>query len=102
MKTYTNSREITNYRQINPTPIRILHVIGGMVRGGIETWLMHILRHLDRDRFQMDFLVHTTDPCAYDDEIRRLGSQIIPCPLQRWLLGLRRQLPANSPRIRLL
>ncbi|BAY90307.1 MULTISPECIES: glycosyltransferase [unclassified Tolypothrix] len=84
MKTYTNSREITNYRQINPTPIRILHVIGGMVRGGIETWLMHILRHLDRDRFQMDFLVHTTDPCAYDDEIRRLGSQIIPCPLQRW------------------
>ncbi|KOP26751.1 glycosyltransferase [Hapalosiphon sp. MRB220] len=67
-----------------PRPIRILHVVGGMVRGGIETWLMHVLRHIDRDRFQMDFLVHTTEPCAYDDEIRNLGSQIIPCPLQRW------------------
>ncbi len=65
-------------------PIRILHVVGGMVRGGIETWLMHILRHIDRDRFHMDFLVHRTDPCAYDDEIRSLGSRIIPCTLDRW------------------
>ncbi|RUR76293.1 putative glycosyltransferase EpsF [Chlorogloeopsis fritschii PCC 6912] len=54
-----------------------------MNRGGIETWLMHILRHIDRDRFQMDFLVHTNQLCAYDQEIRTLGSQIIPCPLNR-------------------
>lgn len=60
-------------------PIRILHVVGGMNRGGVETWLMHILRRIDRDQFQMDFLVHTTESCAYDDEIRALGSRIIPC-----------------------
>lgn len=67
--------------------IRILHVVGGMVRGGIETWLMHILRHIDRDRFRMDFLVHTPHKCAYDDEICTLGSQTIPClyPSQPWL-----------------
>jgi glycosyltransferase involved in cell wall biosynthesis len=59
--------------------LRILHVVGGMNRGGIETWLMHILRHIDRDRYQMDFLVHTSEPCAYDDEIRALGSKVIPC-----------------------
>ncbi|MTJ07347.1 glycosyltransferase family 1 protein [Anabaena sp. UHCC 0253] len=65
----------------------ILHVVGGMNRGGIETWLMNILRHIDRDRFQMDFLVHTDQPCAYDDEILALGSQIIPClnPSNPWL-----------------
>jgi glycosyltransferase involved in cell wall biosynthesis len=73
-----------NLALTNGRPIRILHVVGGMVRGGIETWLMHVLRHIDRDRFQMDFLVHTIEPCAYDNEIRNLGSQIIPCPLQRW------------------
>jgi glycosyltransferase involved in cell wall biosynthesis len=67
--------------------IRILHVLGGMNRGGIETWLMHVLRHVDRDRLRMDFLVHTTEPCAYDDEIRSLGSKIIPCldPSRPWL-----------------
>lgn len=61
-------------------PRRILHVVGGMDRGGVETWLMHVLRHIDRRQFHMDFLVHTTCPCAYDDEIRALGSNIIPCP----------------------
>lgn len=60
-------------------PIRILHVVGGMVAGGIETWLINVLRSIDRDRFQMDFLVHTNQPCFYDEEIRTLGSKIIPC-----------------------
>jgi glycosyltransferase involved in cell wall biosynthesis len=70
--------------------IRILHIVGGMNRGGIETWLMHILRHIDRKRFQMDFLMHTTEACAYDEEILSLGSQIIYChkPSQPWLYAL--------------
>ncbi len=65
---------------VKQSQIRILHVVGGMDRAGIETWLMHILRNLDRDHFQMDFLVHTSKPCAYDDEVRALGSRIFPCP----------------------
>ena len=36
-------------------PIRILHAVGGMNRGGVETWLMHVLRRIDRRRFKMDF-----------------------------------------------
>ncbi len=68
-------------------PIRILHVVGSMNRGGLETWLMHILRHIDRNLFQMDFLVSTTQQCPYDEEIRALGSKIIPCinPSKPWL-----------------
>ncbi len=70
----------------NIKPIRILHVVGGMNRGGVETWLMHVLRHIDRDRFRINFVVHTTKPCAYDDEIRSFGSEIIPClhPSRPW------------------
>ncbi|MBW4644533.1 MAG: glycosyltransferase [Goleter apudmare HA4340-LM2] len=66
---------------------RILHVIGGMNRGEVQTWLMYILRHIDRKYFQMDFLVHTIQPCAYDEEIFGLGSQIIPClyPSELWI-----------------
>lgn len=73
---------MSSYPHINQNirhPIRILHVVGGMNRGGIETWLMHVLRHIDRDRFQMDFLVHTAEPCAYDDEVYAIGSKIIHC-----------------------
>ncbi len=64
-------------------PIRILHVFGMMDRGGAETWLMHILRIMDRDRYQMDFLVHVTEPKEYDDEIRALGSKLIADPYTR-------------------
>ena len=59
--------------------IRILHVVGGMNRGGVETWLMHLLRHSNRQLFHMDFMVHASQPCAYDYEIAALGSRIIHC-----------------------
>ena len=68
-------------------PIRILHVLGCMDRGGVETWLMQILRHIDRSRFQMDFLVHTARPGAYDEEIESLGSRVIPFGRDRGFEG---------------
>jgi len=58
---------------------RILHVVGAMNPGGVETWLMQLLRHINRDRYRMDFLVHTSEPGVYDEEIHALGSKIIPC-----------------------
>ena len=87
-KDSTNIKE-PNQESTKLRPIRILHVVGGMNRGGVETWLMHVLRNIDRDRFQMDFLVHTEKPCPYDDEARVLGSKIIPClSLSKpWLYG---------------
>lgn len=59
--------------------MRILHVLGKLDRGGVETWLLQILRHIDRQKYQMDFLVHTVDRGAYDDEVLSLGARIIPC-----------------------
>jgi glycosyltransferase involved in cell wall biosynthesis len=74
----TAAKNIMNLDPDRP-PIRILHVLGQMNRGGAETWLMHILRNIDRNIFQMDFLVSTTDVGAYDEEIRALGGRVIPC-----------------------
>ncbi len=56
---------------------RVLHLIGSMGCGGIETWLLHILRATDRSELAMDFLVHTPDPAFYDEEILDLGARII-------------------------
>lgn len=60
--------------------INVLHVVGEMDRGGTETLLMNILRVLDRDRFQFDFVEQTQRRCDYDDEIEALGSKIYRCP----------------------
>ncbi|MBE0697507.1 MAG: glycosyltransferase, partial [Anaerolineaceae bacterium] len=58
---------------------RVLQVMYEMGVGGIETWLMNILRSIDRDRIRIDFAVYTNEPRYHDAEIRSLGSRIIPC-----------------------
>jgi len=58
---------------------RILHVVGGLNRGGAETWLVEVLRNIDRERYSMDFLVHTANPGAYNREVQVRGGRIIPC-----------------------
>ncbi len=60
--------------------IRVLHVLGALNRAGAETWLMNVLRHIDRERFQLDFVVHTTAPGAYDPEVRRARRPDLPLP----------------------
>jgi glycosyltransferase involved in cell wall biosynthesis len=60
--------------------VRVLHVIGRMNRGGVETWLMQLLRTVDRERLELHFAVTKPERGHYDDEIRELGARIFPCP----------------------
>lgn len=57
-------------------PIRILHVVTYMGRGGLETMLMNYYRHIDRTKIQFDFLVHRDFEADYDSEILSLGGKI--------------------------
>jgi len=78
--------------------VRVLHVVGQMKRAGIETWLMQLLRNMDRSRVQQEFLACHPGAGDYDPEIRSLGSDVIPCvgpshPFRfgRRLLGILRE-----------
>src|SRR5262249_34791846 len=66
-------------QRIQSRPIRIAHVLGCMNRGGVETWLMNVLRNIDREHYHFIFIVHTRDEAAYDREIADLGSEVVPC-----------------------
>lgn len=57
-------------------PIRILHVTFAMDRGGMESRLMDLFRHIDRSRVMFDFLENTDRAGAYDEEIKNLGGKI--------------------------
>ena len=59
--------------------VKVLHVIGQMNAGGAETWLLHVLRRLNPERFQTDLLVHSLEPGLYDEEVVQLGARLIPC-----------------------
>ena len=57
-------------------PIRILHIVTYMGRGGLESMLMNYYRNIDRSKVQFDFLVHRDFKADYDDEILSLGGKI--------------------------
>ena len=57
-------------------PVRILHIVTYMGRGGLETMIMNYYRHIDRSKVQFDFLVHRDFEADYDREILDLGGKI--------------------------
>lgn len=61
-------------------PIRVLHVVTHMNRGGLETMIMNYYRHIDKTRIQFDFLTHRDGKKDYDDEILKLGGKIYHLP----------------------
>lgn len=82
-------------------PIRVLQVTAGLNRAGVETWLVQILRAIDRERFQLDFLVHGLTPYDYESEATALGARVIRClhPARPWLYApaFRRILQTYGP-----
>ena len=80
---------------------RVLHVLKSLPLGGIETWLMHILRK-DRDAFvRHELLLMVEEPGAYEAEARALGVPIHKLPHRgswlRWFANLRRFLTEEGP-----
>lgn len=79
--------------------IKILHVVGKMDPGGIETLLMNVYRAIDRDRYEFHFAVQHAGKGFYDDEIVALGGTIFlqPHP-KKGLRAFRKQFRSNVMR----
>lgn len=59
-------------------PIRVLHVVVNMNRGGAETLIMNLYRNIDRTKVQFDFL--TCREGVFDTEINELGGIVHRIP----------------------
>ena len=60
------------------SPLRILHVVVNMNRGGAETLIMNLYRNIDRSKVQFDFL--TCKEGVFDNEIVNMGGKIHRIP----------------------
>jgi glycosyltransferase involved in cell wall biosynthesis len=80
--------------------LRILHVVGSMTMGGIEMWLMHVMRNIDRTCFQMDFLISNRSQSPLVKEIEELGGKVLICMAhsqpKRYALNLARALAIRT------
>lgn len=64
--------------------IKVLHVVGKMNTGGMETLLMNYYRKIDRNIIQFDFVAVSEGKGVYDDEIKSLGGKVLHTPRYRW------------------
>jgi glycosyltransferase involved in cell wall biosynthesis len=60
------------------SPLRVLHVVVNMNRGGAETLIMNLYRNIDRSKVQFDFL--TCKKGVFDPEILEMGGRIYNIP----------------------
>lgn len=57
-------------------PIRVLEVCQRMEAAGVQSFLMNMYRNIDKEKVQMDFLVHYKEHQFFDNEIERMGGKI--------------------------
>ncbi|MFW5669008.1 MAG: glycosyltransferase [Acetivibrio ethanolgignens] len=57
-------------------PIKVLAVVCQMNRGGLESRLMDIIRHIDYGQVQIDVFTYRKEPGIFDEEIKELGGKI--------------------------
>lgn len=57
----------------------VLHSLARMNRGGAETLIMNIFRHIDRSKYNFCFLLNEKE-CDYTKEIEELGGHIYTIP----------------------
>ena len=73
---------IANKANKMPKQIKVLHFLHKMHHGGIETWLMNVLRNIDRDRFNFTICTSSEERGDYDEEIRSLGADMVSCSMR--------------------
>jgi glycosyltransferase involved in cell wall biosynthesis len=61
-------------------PLKILHCLGTLNPGGVETWLLNLSRNLDIANFQFNFCTFGADAGLYAPALVQLGSRIYRCP----------------------
>lgn len=59
---------------------RVLQIMGGLKRGGLESFVMNIYRHINRNEIQFDFLLSQVTGGEHEKEAKSLGANIYRIP----------------------
>lgn len=73
-------------------PIRIAHIVGKWVGGGVEAVIMNYYRHIDRSKIQFDFICDSDSTNIPYEEIEKLGGKVIIVPPYQKLFKYQKEL----------
>ena len=95
---HRNSKEVEMEKTI-----RVAHVMGKMMSGGVESIIMNYYRHIDKDKVQFDFIVDEDSTVIPIDEIEKLGGKVIMVPpyqkLHKYMIKLAKVFKENEYQI---
>ncbi|MTM92156.1 glycosyltransferase, partial [Turicibacter sanguinis] len=57
--------------------IKVLHIIGSLKIGGAENIAMNFSRFINREKFQIDYLVFGEEIGEYEEEAKKLGCRVL-------------------------
>ena len=65
---------------MSDSPIRVAHIIGKWIGGGVESVVMNYYRNINKNVFQFDFLCDSDSTNIPYEEINKLGGRVILIP----------------------
>ncbi len=65
---------------MNSEPIRVAHIMGKMMSGGVESVVMNYYQHIDKEKVQFDFIVDEDSTYIPYEEIELMGGRVIIVP----------------------
>lgn len=75
-------------------PIRILHILGSIQRGGTESVVLNYYRVIDRKKVQFDLVIDENSPCDIPKEMKDLGCVVYKIPpytnLPKYITSIRK------------
>lgn len=73
-------------------PIRIAHIIGKWLGGGVESVVMNYYRHINKEEFQFDFICDNDSTNIPYQEIEALGGRVLLVPPYQDLINYQKAL----------
>ncbi|MDD6224242.1 MAG: glycosyltransferase family 1 protein [bacterium] len=73
-------------------PVRIAHIIGKWLGGGVEAVVMNYYRHIDHTKIQFDFICDNDSTNIPYEEIEKLGGKVILIPPYQKLISYQKSL----------
>ena len=61
-------------------PIRIAHIVGKWLGGGVEAVIMNYYRHINHDKIQFDFICDNDSTNIPYEEIEKMGGKVLLIP----------------------
>lgn len=88
---------------MNNEKIRVAHIIGKWVGGGVEAVVMNYYRNINREKVQFDFICDSDSTDIPYKEIESLGGRVILCPpyqkITKYIKDLKRIFKENNYKI---